>query len=105
MTTCDRLLLLKPGFEDLAFPGQRFHCRHCALIEGVRLVSGTRGAHGRRAHRFGAAPYHATRGDLLRRLGRSQESRAAYDQAIELTANSAEIASLIHRRDQLVSSG
>ena len=48
--------------------------------------------------------YHATRADLLRRLGRSQEARAAYDQAIELTANSAEIASLIRRRDQLVSS-
>ena len=27
---------------------------------------------------------HATRADLPRRLGRSQESRAAYDQAIEL---------------------
>ncbi|MEV5576388.1 DUF6596 domain-containing protein [Spirillospora sp. NPDC052269] len=28
--------------------------------------------------------YHATRADLLRRLGRSQQSRAAYDKAIEL---------------------
>ena len=28
--------------------------------------------------------YHATRADLLRRLGRSEESRAAYDRAIEL---------------------
>jgi RNA polymerase sigma-70 factor (ECF subfamily) len=45
--------------------------------------------------------YHATRADLLRRLGRSQESRAAYDKAIELTANSAEIAYLTRRRDQL----
>jgi hypothetical protein len=35
MTTRDRLLLLKPGFEDPAFPGQRFYCWHCALIEGV----------------------------------------------------------------------
>jgi RNA polymerase sigma-70 factor (ECF subfamily) len=48
--------------------------------------------------------YHATRADLLRRLGRSHESRTAYDQAIELTANSAEIAYLTRRRDQLVSS-
>jgi RNA polymerase sigma-70 factor (ECF subfamily) len=38
--------------------------------------------------------YHATRADLLRRMGRSQESRAAYDAAIELAANTAEIAYL-----------
>ena len=45
--------------------------------------------------------YHATRADLLRRLGRSQESRAAYDKAIELAGNTAEIAYLTRRRDQL----
>jgi len=45
--------------------------------------------------------YHATRADLLRRLGRTPESRAAYDKAIALTANSAEIAYLMRRRDQL----
>jgi RNA polymerase sigma-70 factor (ECF subfamily) len=45
--------------------------------------------------------YHATRADLLRRLGRSQQARAAYDQAIELTGNGAEIAHLTRRRDQL----
>ena len=45
--------------------------------------------------------YQATRADLLRRLGRSQESRAAYDRAIELTANTAELAYLKRRRDQL----
>jgi RNA polymerase sigma-70 factor (ECF subfamily) len=45
--------------------------------------------------------YHATRADLLRRLGRSQNSRAAYDKAIELAGNSAEIAYLTRRRDQL----
>ena len=44
--------------------------------------------------------YHATRAELLRRLGRGQESRAAYDKAIELTGNTAEIAYLIRRRDQ-----
>ncbi|MBR0877496.1 hypothetical protein ABIF65_007667 [Bradyrhizobium japonicum] len=33
--THDRLFLLRPGFEDPAFPGQRFYCWHCALIEGV----------------------------------------------------------------------
>ncbi len=45
--------------------------------------------------------YHAARADLLRRLGRSQKSRAAYDKAIELAGNSAEIAYLTRRRDQL----
>jgi RNA polymerase sigma-70 factor (ECF subfamily) len=45
--------------------------------------------------------YHATRAELLRRLGCSQESRAAYDKAIELAGNTAETAYLTRRRDQL----
>ena len=45
--------------------------------------------------------YHSTRADLLRRLGRSQESRAAYDKAIELAGNTAETAYLTRRRSQL----
>jgi len=45
--------------------------------------------------------YHATRADLLRRLGHGQQSRAAYDRAIELAGNSAETAYLTRRRDQL----
>jgi RNA polymerase sigma-70 factor (ECF subfamily) len=45
--------------------------------------------------------YHATRADLLRRLGCRQKSRAAYDKAIELAGNTAETASLTRRRDQL----
>ena len=45
--------------------------------------------------------YHATRADLLRRLGRTHQSRAAYDKAIELAGNTAEIAHLTRRRDQL----
>ena len=45
--------------------------------------------------------YHATRADLLRRMGRSQQSRAAYDKAIELAGNTAETAYLTRRRDQL----
>ena len=45
--------------------------------------------------------YHAARADLLRRLGRSQNSRAAYDKAIELADNTAETAYLTRRRDQL----
>jgi RNA polymerase sigma-70 factor (ECF subfamily) len=45
--------------------------------------------------------FHATRAALLRRLGRSAESRAAYDRAIELAGNTAETAYLTRRRDQL----
>jgi RNA polymerase sigma-70 factor (ECF subfamily) len=45
--------------------------------------------------------YHATRADLLRRLGCSEKSRAAYDRAIELAGNTAETAYLTRRRDQL----
>ena len=46
-------------------------------------------------------PYHATRADLLRRLGRNPESRAAYEKAIELAGNTAETAALSRRRDEL----
>ena len=45
--------------------------------------------------------YHATRADLLRRLGRGPEARAAYDTAIELAGNTAETAYLTRRRDEL----
>ena len=45
--------------------------------------------------------YHATRADLLRRLGRGGQARAAYDRAIELAGNTAEVAYLTRRRDQL----
>ncbi len=47
--------------------------------------------------------YHATRADLLRRLGSVRESRAAYDRAIDLAGNTAETAYLTRRRDQLAS--
>ena len=45
--------------------------------------------------------FHAARADLLRRVGRSGESRAAYDRAIRLAGNPAERAYLTRRRDQL----
>jgi len=62
-----------------------------ALAAVDRLESALAGYH----------PYHATRAELLRRLGRSQQSRAAYDRAIELAGNTAETAHLTRRRDQL----
>ncbi len=45
--------------------------------------------------------WQATRADLLRRLGRGDEARAAYDAAIAATDNEAERGYLGRRRDQL----
>ena len=45
--------------------------------------------------------WHATRADLLRRLGRSSDARAAYDAAIDATDNEAERAYLRRRRGSL----
>jgi RNA polymerase sigma-70 factor, ECF subfamily len=50
------------------------------------------------------AGYHAywvARADLLRRLGRVDDSRAAYDAAIALAGNTAETSYLTRRRDEL----
>jgi hypothetical protein len=49
----------------------------------------------------GYRPYHATRADLLGGLRRDDESRAAYDRAIDRAGNAAETAYLIRRRDQV----
>jgi RNA polymerase sigma-70 factor, ECF subfamily len=46
--------------------------------------------------------WHATRADLLRRLGRSAEAKDAYDAAIAATQNSAERAYLARKRGELV---
>ena len=45
--------------------------------------------------------FHATRAELLRRLARRAESRAAYDRAIALAGNTAETAYLSRRREEL----
>lgn len=46
-------------------------------------------------------PWHATRADLLRRLGRSADAREAYDAAIAASDNAAEAAYLARRRGTL----
>ena len=46
--------------------------------------------------------WHAVRADLLRRLGRSAEAKAAYDAAIAATRNSAEVAYLSRKRGELL---
>ncbi|QIG38859.1 sigma-70 family RNA polymerase sigma factor [Microbacterium sp. 4R-513] len=62
-----------------------------ALAEIDRIAAALEGYHA----------YHAARADLLRRLGRSDDSRDAYDRAIQLAGNPAERTYLIRRRDQL----
>jgi RNA polymerase sigma-70 factor (ECF subfamily) len=49
----------------------------------------------------GYQPYHAARADLLARAGRPDEALAAYDQAIELTANKIERDFLVRQRAAL----
>lgn len=49
--------------------------------------------------------FHATRAELLRRLGRSAEARAAYTRAIELASNDGEVRHLTRRRGELVTPG
>jgi RNA polymerase sigma-70 factor, ECF subfamily len=55
------------------------------LVEDLKLV---------RYHLF-----HAIRADLLKRLGRTEEARAAYARAAELTGNAAELAFLRQARE------
>ncbi|WP_173923116.1 RNA polymerase sigma factor [Agromyces sp. Marseille-P2726] len=45
--------------------------------------------------------FHATRAELLRRVGRRADARQAFDRAIALAGNTAEAATLSRRRDQL----
>ncbi|MFL6166292.1 MAG: RNA polymerase sigma factor, partial [Ornithinibacter sp.] len=49
----------------------------------------------------GYHPYHATRADLLRRLGRGAEAAAAYDRALALATNPGERAFLTRRRAEV----
>jgi RNA polymerase sigma-70 factor (ECF subfamily) len=44
--------------------------------------------------------FHATRADLLRRLGRATDARESYDRAIRLCGNAAETRYLLRRRDE-----
>lgn len=62
-----------------------------ALAEIDRLAEALDGYHA----------LHAARAELLRRLGRSRDSRTAYDRAIVLAGNPAERAYLTRRRRQL----
>ena len=48
----------------------------------------------------GYHPFHVTRADLLRRMGRAGEARAAYERALALTANDAERAFLRGRIEE-----
>lgn len=34
----DQLFLIEPDFQDPDFPGRRFYCWHCVLIEGLLSI-------------------------------------------------------------------
>ena len=96
LTLYDRLVLLDPS------PIVRLN-RAVALaeVDGPDVALAETGRLAGDLHEY--HPFHATRADLLRRLGRSGEARLAYDRAIDLTGNPAERAYLARRRDQLTS--
>jgi RNA polymerase sigma-70 factor (ECF subfamily) len=56
------------------------------FAKGLSLIE-VAGASGKLDHYY---LFHAARADLLNRLGRSQEARAAYARALELTTNQVE---------------
>lgn len=53
----------------------------------------------------GRAEFHATRAELLRSDGRTAQALAAYDRAIDLADNTAEVQHLTRRRNQLTPPG
>jgi len=64
------LFLLTPDFEDGTFPGQRFFCRHCALVEGV-LASFPGLADHVRVHRIG---FTRPRADVIALVGEANQA-------------------------------
>lgn len=62
-----------------------------ALVEVERLADRLEGYHA----------FHVTRAELLARVGRTAEAATAYDRALALTANTAERAYLLRRRDEV----
>jgi RNA polymerase sigma-70 factor (ECF subfamily) len=69
-----------------------------AELEGPEVALATVDGLGRALDGYHA--FHATRAELLRRSGRRDDSRAAYERAISLAGNTAEIAYLSRRRDE-----
>ncbi|WP_392545455.1 RNA polymerase sigma factor [Oryzobacter telluris] len=75
--------------------------RAVALAEVAGPAAGLEVVDGLAGPLDGYHPFHATRADLLRRLGRAEEARAAYDRALALAGNPAEQAFLQRRRAAL----
>ncbi|WP_392467991.1 RNA polymerase sigma factor [Arsenicicoccus cauae] len=95
VTLYDRLVALDPS------PIVRLN-RAVAVAERYGAARGLAEVDEVAAALVGYHALHATRADLLRRLGREGEARAAYDRALALTDNPAEQAYLARRRADLV---
>jgi RNA polymerase sigma-70 factor (ECF subfamily) len=75
-----------------------------AAVEALRTASGPATGPGRRMEQGlleRSHLFHTVRADLLRRLGRDAEALHAYDEAIDLAANTAERSFLEQRRAEL----
>lgn len=90
----DRLVLLDPS-PVAALNRAVALAEHAGPEAGLAVVESLAGALG------GYHPFHVARAELLRRLGRTPQARAAYDRAVELAGNPAERAHLAGRRDEL----
>ena len=88
----DQLLALTPDPDRRAQPGGRRR-------RGARPGAGPRRDRGLDLPGYHLLP--ATRADLLARLGRTAEARAAYDEAIALAGNDTERAFLEGRRRRI----
>lgn len=75
--------------------------RAIALAELQGAARGLAEVDGLASDLDGYHAFHATRADLLRRLGRVTDAAAAYDRAIALAGNTAEAAALARRRAAL----
>lgn len=94
VTLYDRLVTLDPSpivLLNRAVAVAELDGSERALDEVERLAESLDGYHA----------FHAARADLLRRIGRTSDSRAAYDRAIALAGNPAERGYLTRRRDRL----
>ena len=75
--------------------GRKFDSPEVALAMVERLGDPLDGYHA----------FHATRAELLRRVGRPGDAAAAYDRAIALAGNTAEVTHLTRRRAEVAAAG
>ncbi|MGL5363564.1 MAG: DUF6596 domain-containing protein, partial [Bosea sp. (in: a-proteobacteria)] len=86
------------GYEDTAIVRLN---RAVAIAEAGALDTGMAELEGLAEALSGYQPFHAAKAELLARLGRTSEAKAAYARAIALAQSSADAGFLAQRRDAL----